>query len=192
MTAPIPSQSQFAAQLLKTALIYVGIDRQTDPQQIGKFLGLFGLPFEEGGVNVPFCAAGVSWCACHAYADLVGQVYTAQTAPLVFHALRPEVDGHYFLTSPSCGEIMRDAQRRESWISNENSDRVDVLPGWLVLYDWDGQGAPDHVEIVQDAGDVLTTVGFNTAGEINGDQVNGGAVVVKHRTYDYVLGFVRI
>ena len=61
MTASVPTQSQFAAQLLKTALIYVGIDRQTDPQQISKFLALFNLPFQDDGSFVPFCAAGASW-----------------------------------------------------------------------------------------------------------------------------------
>jgi hypothetical protein len=187
----IPTQAAFAAKMLAVAQEFVGIDRAQDLPQIGRFLGLFGLDAIDGGQFVPFCAAGVSWSACKAYAELVGAQYTEATAPAVFQHLLPAVHALSFVPSASCGEIWRDAISRGSWVSNAGSDHLDVQAGWLVLYDWPGNGVPDHVEIIINAGDDLQTVGFNTSGESHGDQVNGGAVALKTRNYDNVLGFVR-
>ena len=177
--------------MLAVAQEFVGIDRAHDLEQIGRFLGLFGLGAVDGGDYVPFCAAGVSWSAAKAYAELIGAQFTAETAPAVFRNLLPAVAALSFLPSASCGVIWHDAIARGSWLSNADSDHTEVQAGWLVLYDWPGHGVPDHVEIVIEAADVLSTVGFNTSGEAHGDQVNGGAVAIKQRNYDQVLGFVR-
>jgi hypothetical protein len=64
----------------------------------------------------------------------------------------------------------------------------DPKPGDLVLFDWDGGGVPDHVELVDKpprtitVGTSFTTVGGNTSFDEQGSQSNGGACAQRTRT----------
>ena len=182
-------KAKLAAHAIEVAQGYVGIDRQTDKPQICKFLALFGLDFaDEDGVPYSYCAAGMSYAFCKAYADLAGIVYTPDNSVGVFKQVRLQIDASVFRTSASCGAIARDAIQHGTWLENSASDHVDIEPGWLVMYNWSGREDPEHVGIVIAADDQLHTVEFNTGDRNN---ANGGAVQLRTRGYDCVVGFVR-
>jgi hypothetical protein len=75
-----------------------------------------------------------------------------------------------------------------NWVEDHQGMRGEVLAGWLVCYDFAGDGHPDHVEIGLSARDSLSTIGFNTS---NVSNRNGGAVAYRTRGYPAVLGYVR-
>ena len=68
--------------------------------------------------------------------------------------------------------------------------RVPPQPGDLAIYNWDG-GAPDHIGIVESAGDdgSFTAIEGNTA---LGADSNGGEVMRRERSLDDVDGFGRV
>lgn len=91
-----------------------------------------------------------------------------------------------------CPYIRIDALHGVNGFEKWTQDHLQAGPGWLVLYDWDGDGIADHVEIVesfQTAG--LTTIGGNTSFDDSGSQSNGGAVARRHRGYGPVMGYAK-
>jgi hypothetical protein len=181
--------STFAQNLLKVASSYLGVSRQSNLPQVAKFLDLFGLKTKIGDSWVPFCASGLSYAACKTYCNMNNIAYDEENALSVFKSVKPKVQTNYFLPSPSCGFIMQDAQKRKTWMEVPDN-KSDIKPGFLVLYSWSGGSWPDHIGIVETASDLsLHTIEFNTSGT---DNRNGGCVNRRIRTYDYVLGFVRI
>ncbi|MCY1382462.1 hypothetical protein D9M69_704850 [compost metagenome] len=66
-------------------------------------------------------------------------------------------------------------------------------PGWLVLFNWDGQ---NHVGVVENVlKDRLQTIEFNTSPEgVAGSQRQGGAIARRNRPYPskYVRGFMAV
>ena len=184
------AEQDWALQMLSTAHGYVGEDRAHNRDQISNFLALFDLPFAEGGTFVPFCAAGASWCAAKALAQIRSLPLDPATAVHTLKGLLPDINATHFKTSPSCGEIVTDAKHRGNWVSHDSVTPSGIKPGWLVLYDFKGDGVPDHIEIVDKAAsDALHTVGFNTSNESN---ANGGAVALRQRPYHNILGYVKL
>src|SRR6266850_2292102 len=55
--------------MIATARQFVGYSRKTNPQDVSRFLDLFDLPSTTGRGDVPFCAAGLSYCALLAYSN---------------------------------------------------------------------------------------------------------------------------
>lgn len=181
-----PSPSELRAHLVKVAQGYVGESRANDPGQIGRFLGLFGLPFAENGAPLAFCAAGASWSACKALADLCQIRYDANSAPRVFQAeALPRVNNWMFETSASVSNLAHAAMTR-GWWSAPGPD-VTARPGDLVCFTW--ASGDHHVEIIaEDDGQTFKTVGFNTT-DCAG---HSGVVADKQRRWDYVWGIVRV
>lgn len=88
----------------------------------------------------------------------------------------------------SCGELMRDAQKRGLWISNPKELRL----GDLAIFDFenDGQLDTNHVGFVEsNDGHYLHTIEGNTSK--TGSQSNGGMVCDQIRGYSLCVGAVR-
>jgi hypothetical protein len=176
--------------MLKSANSYVGDSRSSNPEVIEQFLKLFGLGLRyPNGKYVPFCAAGVSFVTCLAYCQIDPTYQFLSADPnKTFRQYLSTINEYYFLPSPACRSIVTDAKHRTSWISNSQLARRIPLPGWLVFFDWYGDGQPHHVGLVESATRVsVTTIEFNTSAENN---ENGGAVARRNRPYTNVLGFI--
>lgn len=181
-------------EFIETAKGYIGVDRQKNEYQISMFLALFDLPFQTvPGQPIPFCAAGVSWSACKAYCIINHIPFDPNNAVTVFKSVIGKVDFDHFKPSASCGVIRADAIQFNRYLTNQytTTNNINILPGWLVMYNWDEEWNPEHVGIVLDAEDVLHTLEFNTSGTYEGSQIDGGGVFLKTRNYDEVVGFVK-
>lgn len=179
----------FGAEVIKVAATYIGVSRDTNLPQIAKFLALFNLPTKQNNKWVPFCASGISYAACKTYCNLNKILYTADNSVSVFKSVIPAIKEKYFLPNASCGFIMQDAQRRGSWIDKKDMHISNIKPGYLVLYSWTGKDWPDHIGIVIKAEGMLHTLEFNTSSTNN---INGGCVNWRTRSYNQVRGFVKI
>ena len=176
--------------MLVTARNFIGYNRKDNPEQISKFLDLFDLPIATGAGVVPFCAAGLSYCALTAYARKLSGISDQAPTRERLRKLMPDVEHYYFYPTVSCVDLYHIAAGKRRWVPHTPGSARPPKPGWLVLYDWNKRGIPDHCGLVQQPGrDFIKTVEFNTSsGE--GSQKNGGTVAEKTRSYEYVLGFV--
>lgn len=188
-----PRIEKFPDSLLAASADYLNMTRSANEDDISRMLALFDLPFKwENGKSVPFCAAGVSYVAAMVYARQAG-ARSFSSAVLRNHL--GDIDRHHFYPSPSVQDMLYVAMGKRRWLSRATALKHDTRPkpGWLVIFDWDADGVPDHVGLVEDAiADKLKTIEFNTAATIAGNQVNGGAIARRERDYDRrILGFVR-
>jgi hypothetical protein len=184
-------QPDLPSAMLSTARSFLGCSRATSPEQISEFLALFRLPFKNQNAYIPFCAAGLSFCALMAFSEGLKTHYDPAKRLDHFRKYLPDLDYYYFYPTVSCVSMYHIAAGRGRWI--ERKTRPDVIPkgGWIVLYDWRNAGTPDHCGIVAHAGkDKLSTIEFNTSGTAGGSQRDGGAVSEKDREYKYVRGFI--
>jgi hypothetical protein len=119
----------------------------------------YGIP------NAPYCAMGISWC----FAQVgLSHLIAAQT-PKGF-SFNPAAL-HWF--------------QMQGLVVNKMS----MQPGDLVMYDWNGDGVADHVELVEAASPGgFTTIAFNT-GNPN-DPTKEGCWRV-HRNYLFVIAVIR-
>ena len=186
-------KKDLALRTLAIAKGYVGISRATDKEQISKFLAVFDLPFADAfGNPTPFCDAGYGYSTLKAYCDQQGVPYTADSAVDVFKRVLPIVRRDYLYLSASCEETRQDAIRRGIWLDagDLDADPKDILPGWPVLYNWNGGDTAHHIGCVsKDKGDLILDVEMNTSSQSNG---NGGAVATRERSYGSILGFIRL
>jgi hypothetical protein len=177
--------------MISTARAFIGSSRKNNPQQIMKFLELFDLPFATEKGNVPFCAAGLSYCGLVAYVNRLARVGPTSLASITKEKLRrlmPDLEHYYFYPTVSCVDMYHIAAGKRKWVTHGAG--IVPKPGWIVLYDWNRRGMPDHCGLVQQATkDTLATIEFNTSTDA-GSQRNGGTVSQKARTYDFVTGFV--
>lgn len=185
---PAPTKEQLALQMCKVSKGYIGVSRVNNVYQVSRFLAVFDLPFEENGEFVSFCAAGVSFAAMHAECDLRGYPYTADNAIEIFKTQKGLVHKDLFLPDPRCHIIRDDAIAHKTWVPGKPA-MFEPQQGFLVMYNWSGGYDPEHVEIVDNAGDAhMNTIGFNTSDH---DNKNGGAVAARIRNYDNVVGWVQ-
>lgn len=177
----------FAENYLKTAESYLGVSRSDNLPQVARFLSLFDFPTKINNVWVPFCAAGASYSALKTFCILKGYSFTEENAIDVFKSHKAEFKSEYFLPSPSCGQIMQDAQKRNKWMKK---DDYQPNPGDLVLYNWKGGTWPEHIGIIQNTNNkIISTIEFNTSSINN---INGGAVNKRQRNLNCVLGYVKL
>lgn len=176
-------------ETLKIASEYIGINRTNNLPQIAKFLGIFGLTPKMDGKWVPFCASGLSYSLAKAYCNLANIQYTADNSVQVFRSVLPALKNKWFMPSPSCWQIEADAQKRGTY--EKNTHKPDGLTaGEFVLYNWGTGTTPQHIGLLNSADtNGIHTTEFNTS--ITNDS-NGGAVAKRDRSYDHVLGFVRL
>jgi hypothetical protein len=185
-------QRGLPAAMLTTARTFIGHSRTTTPAQIAEFLQLFYLDLKDKkGVYVPYCAAGISFCALLAFAQAAGKPLPAKQKLTVLRTLAADIDHYYFYPTVSCRDMMNIAEGRRRWISRNAQPRIIPKTGWIVLFDWEKGGNPSHCGIVQNATDSkVFTVEFNTSVTAAGNQRNGGVVAAKERQYDYIVGFI--
>lgn len=189
----------FAQQLLTTAAAEVGVSRISNPARVAEYLSLFGLGFTySNGSYVPFCAAGVGWAICKSYCDLpplptdgyTQITYNPVSELKVFKGVFYNINAIYCPLSAGCAVIESAANATHRW-----SPPVSVpLPGWLVIYNWDGKQDAEHIGIVDSATvDSLMTIEFNTRIDSGPGQGNGGAVARKDRQKlrGCILGYVK-
>jgi hypothetical protein len=187
-----PWKSSFSAKMLGNARKLIGCSRDTSPDQIARFLSLFGLPYKDSTGYLAFCAAGIGFCAATAYADLLGLTPRQSDYVVRIRQLLPDIEHWYYYPTVSCNDIYHIALGKHRWVANKVDGSVIPKRGWIVLFDWNNTGRPDHCGIVSGTTkEKILTVEFNTSGEAGGNQRNGGVVSEKARDYNrYVKGFV--
>lgn len=83
----------------------------------------------------------------------------------------------------SCSVLRAAAKSAGMWVTG------DYRPGDIVIYDWGGDGVPDHCGIVETAGGAsVVAIEGNTA---VGDNSDGGEVMRRTRTVSQIIGAVR-
>lgn len=182
----------FGVRMVEVAKTYLGVSSAKEPDQVTDFLSLFPIdPKNEDGSLKPFCAAGVSYCACQTYCDISPRPVSYSADRLtVFKDVLADINNYYFEPHCACQRIVENAKNRGIWQANANHSKSER--GWLVFFDWTDSGKANHVGIVESVdSDYIHTIEFNTSSNSAGDQRNGGVVGRKCRTYKHVLGFVR-
>lgn len=157
--------------IIKVALADVGyVEEQRLNPVTGKVQGNYTKFGERFGVNFePWCAISVS------------EWYTAGGAPLSGFGVHEYTRG--FAGVP--------------WlVKNFSLKRVDnPLPGDIVVYDWDGNGSPDHTGLFTqwlDHGPALGAPFVTIEGNVSPtNQSNGGMVQVKIRELSPRISFYR-
>ena len=119
---------------------------------------------------------GQSWCAC-----FISWVFAQNKSSNLIAAKNP----YGFIYCPDLENY---------GIKNKRliTDKKKGLPGDLILFDWDGAGIADHVEVIQKnlsaTSPFYLTIGANTSGEgVLGSQKNGGGVYERHRHIDSTI-----
>lgn len=83
----------------------------------------------------------------------------------------------------SCSVLRAAAKSAGMWVTS------DYRPGDIVIYDWGGDGVPDHCGIIETAGGAsVVAIEGNTAVSDNSD---GGEVMRRTRTVSQIIGAVR-
>ena len=83
----------------------------------------------------------------------------------------------------SCSQLMNWAKTKKQWVTSG------YKPGDLLIYDWNGDGKPEHIGICTAVSDsTLLAIEGNTA---VGNDSNGGQVMTRTRNIKNVLGAVR-
>lgn len=155
-----------AREAIELARSQVGYTAKSDPEPGSKYgrwyASMTQTPYF--GMNgVPYCAMFASWVLWQLGVSCAGT------------------------PGASCTAIMTAAKKAGAWV-----DAADLMPGDLVLFDWGGDGSPDHVGIVvEPKGAYARTVEGNTSPGTAGSQGNGGGVWERDRPYGYIVGGVR-
>lgn len=176
------------AAILTGSIEHLGKSRAANRAEIERWFDLFGLPFELNGKPLPFCATGLSYVAATLYARQKG--VTSPTTSQLRNFLG-DVDHHHFYPTPSVVDMKSVAVGKRRWVGRAQAvGPLKPQPGWLVIYDWNGDGHPDHVGLVEKLdGTTLTTIEFNTS---DASATNGGTVARKQRAFNTrVQGFIR-
>lgn len=146
----------------------------------------------DGGPEDRYCMQAETFWALKAYADTFHISYTPQSIVAVLKVWKPQFARDCFLPSGSCGEVMRDAQRRGIWVPAGHAHAMGLTAPCLVMFDWNGDGKPDHVELLIAFGSSsCDTVGANTTSGDGGNQSDGQGVYQRTRPYTHVLGYVK-
>lgn len=157
-----------ANEVLKIAAGEIGYSRWTDPQQGTKYGRWYAKKTNSSyfGTNgVPYCAMFVAWVL-----DQAGQKCAG-------------------MPTASCITALSGAKKAGIVRSSKKS----AQPGDLVLYDWNGNGNPDHIGIVEkNKGSYLQAIEGNTSSGSTGSQSNGGGVYRRTRDWSSVLAVVAV
>lgn len=155
-----------ANDVLRIAAGEIGYSRWTDPQQGTKYGRWYAQKTGDsyyGQSGVPYCAMFVSWVF-----DQAGQSV-------------PGLPGAY------CPYIKRDGIN-----AGLRVNKYQAKPGDIVLFDWGGDGVPDHVGVVEvNRGSYLQTLEGNTSTGTSGSQGNGGVVARRTRSFGTINTILR-
>lgn len=184
----VPRITDIRSDLVAGAVTHIGKSRTNNRVEITKWFDVFDLPFDLDGKPLPFCATGLSYVAASLYARKDGKtMLDTQT----LRNYLGDVDHHHFYPTPSVLDMKLVAQGKRRWISRaQATGQLAPRAGWLVVYDWNGDGHPDHVGLVESLqGTDLHTIEFNTS---DANATNGGAVARKIRPLGKrIQGFIR-
>lgn len=126
------------------------------------------------------------------YAELTGSSYfgtngvpyCAMFVSYVFAMAGQSMPG---LPTASCSVIMANNRGTSRQVT-----KTSAKPGDIVLFDWGGDGAPDHVGIVElNNGSYIQTIEGNTSLGTAGSQGNGGYVARRTRAWSTVYAVYR-
>ena len=207
---PLKNRAAFAKRMTNLSIAYAQstppTGRNTTPDKVREFMSLFNYT----DLRTRYCAMGVAYAACRAYAELpeVIQLSPGNTRSTL-KSILPDIRTHYFTPSPSCYLMMEAAKRKPGqfggWVRKGTRE---PQRGWLVLFDWaDSQGRrsgmPEHIGIVVEAHGLnpasISTVEYNTTRRRvvrsrsggNVTESDGGAVAEKTRFRADILGYIR-
>lgn len=119
-----------------------------------------------GAYRAPWCASFVTWC---------------------FKQAGKRLDGFNTAYVPSWRDAARAGRNGLTVVS-----KADAGPGDCALFDWGGDGTPDHIGFLTspvDASGAFHTIEGNTS---FGNDSNGGEVMRRDRNAAQVLVFVRV
>jgi hypothetical protein len=186
-----PYKAALPSAMLSIASGFVGKSRATTPEEIAQFLKLFHLDLKDAkGEYVPYCAAGLSFCAVRAYATQLNLSFNIANQLEIFRRLAGDIEHYYFYPSVSCQDMKYAAQSKRHWVDHKTDPAKQPKRGWIVLFEWEKPGMVDHCGIVESVtANGLTTIEFNTTTG-TGSNRNGGTVASKHRDYAHVAGFI--
>lgn len=152
------------ASLLKAAQKELGYCRWDDPEagtKYGRWYAKLVGDSYFGQNGVPFCAMGASYVVDGQGIDQNG------------------------MPTASCAAMRNGAKVQGNW----KLGKSDLRPGDLIQFDWNGDGAPDHVGIVEAVmSSFVQTLEFNTTGADG----RSGSVAQRTRSYGSVYGRVRL
>jgi len=190
---PKKDAKELARQMLDITRGFVrdDVSRKHKASQVVEFLNI--VDFDN--LDTAFCAAGVSYAACRAYCDLpVTEGYDSIITDKRINQFKSKLTtiyAHYFFPSALVRVIKAAALKKGNWADPS----VVPLPGWLVIFSWDGTSAGNHVGLVESAkkeDKFITTLEYNTAVG-SGSQRDGGHVARKQRPLNNcILGYVKI
>jgi len=190
---PKKDPEKLASRMLEITRGFVndGVSRKHRASQVVEFLNI--VDFDN--LETPFCAAGVSYAACRAYCDLpVSEAYGSDITDKRINQFKSKLTtiyAHYFFPSALVRVIKAAAVKKGNWLDRS----VSPLPGWPVIFSWDGTSAGNHIGLVESAKkgeSFITTLEYNTA-VLSGSQRDGGHVARKQRPLDKrILGYVKI
>jgi peptidoglycan hydrolase-like protein with peptidoglycan-binding domain len=149
------------AKAVDVALSKIGVAEDPPESNIVEFSKWYG-------VNGPWCAMFVTWCAVQAGSKsfVKGKTYSY------------------------CPNVLRDAQTK----SNGLSITTTPVKGSVVLFDWQKDGVPDHIGLFIKWADKEKTsfyaVEGNTSSSEKGSQSNGGQVAQRLRYVKNIAAFV--
>jgi hypothetical protein len=187
-----PYKREFPRALVSAGTKFVGSTRQSTPDRIAEILSLYRLPLKDDNGFVPFCAAGIGFCSAMAYADLLGIGYKDGARLRTFQPLLADIEHWYYYPTVSCHDMRLVEMGKRRWVDSGVQKKTIPRTGWIVLYAWNHPEQANHCGIILSSNaQTLHTLEFNTSGKVNGNQINGGAVVVRDRPYNAkVMGFI--
>lgn len=157
-----------ANKALSIAAKEVGYSRWDDPKQGTKYGRWYAKKTGSSyfGTNgVPYCAMFVAWVLAQAGQKCSG------------------------MPTASCTTFLNGARKAGLVRSSKKSAK----PGDAVIFDWDGDGSPDHVGFVEkNKGGYIQTIEGNTSSGSSGSQSNGGGVYRRTRDWGVVLAVIAI
>lgn len=157
-----------ASKVLSIAAGEIGYNRWDDPKAGTKYgrwyAELTKSPFF-GTSGVPYCAMFVAWVLAQAGQGCAG------------------------MPTASCTTCLNGARGAGLVRSSKKS----AQPGDLVIFDWGGDGSPDHIGFVEkNKGGYIQTIEGNTSSGSSGSQSNGGGVYRRTRDWSVVLAVIAV
>lgn len=157
-----------ANDILRLASGELGYTDASDPQTGSKY----GRWYASATNSAYFGSTGVPWCAM-----------------FVSYILNQGGQSCPGIPGASCSAILSAARKAGA----VRASTRDAQPGDLVIFDWDGNGSPEHIGFVElNKGSYLQTIEGNTSPSNGGSQSNGGGVYRRTRTFPYVLAVIAV
>lgn len=183
MAATVIARGYVAAQVHE-------VGGNNEGPQVGTFQRAGG-----GNKKDSWCKEYQDTCDLKALANLLPKPYTPETFVAVCESLHATLE-LYRAVTPSCGEAMRDAQKRGIWI--DRKDITVIKEGWLLLYAWNAQAVgkrvPAHVGRAnadwKRSTLLIPSLEGNTAPD-GGNQSDGDGCYAKSRSFANVVGVIR-